>query len=226
MPSSAVEPLAELVAVHRGLSWSRPRTANSSTPLVRRLIGSSSVDPCVGCIESIHLVRWVVTIRTTPGVRNSTRSTACRAAPADLRSVAMWSQRSVIDYSLQRRATLAALFRGTATATDVCDADPYLLRAAKHHGRPTDAAAARSAAGTGLTELCYVYGDELGPFQGRIRAPAGAGDDGPGARRVPGVRRGGVPRLLVEPPDHVVPARRRCGSDDRCGPGEATRCRE
>ena len=49
----------------------------------------------------------------------------------------MWSQRSVIDYSLQRRATLATLFNGGATTMDdVCDADPYTLRAAKHHGEP------------------------------------------------------------------------------------------
>ena len=49
----------------------------------------------------------------------------------------MWSQRSVIDYSLQRRATLATLFRGGGAAVeDVCDADPYTMRAAKHHGEP------------------------------------------------------------------------------------------
>lgn len=87
-----------------------------------------------------------------------------------LRSVGMWSQRSVIDYSLQRRATLAALFRGTASATDVCDADPYLLLAAKHHGRATDRPCP-VCRGRDLRELCYVYGDELGPFQGRIKAP-------------------------------------------------------
>ena len=76
----------------------------------------------------------------------------------------------MIDYSLQRRATLAALFRGGTSATDVCDADPYLLRAAKNHGLATDRpcpVCRRSC----LTELNYVYGDELGPYQGRIRAP-------------------------------------------------------
>ena len=57
----------------------------------------------------------------------------------------MEQARRAVDYGLQRRATLAALFRGLATATDVCDADPYLLRAAKHHGEPT-ARDARSAA--------------------------------------------------------------------------------
>ena len=76
----------------------------------------------------------------------------------------------MIDYSLQRRATLAALGRGAASTTDVCDADPYLLRAAQHHGietsRPCPVCRKQP-----LTELHYVYGDELGPFQGRIKAP-------------------------------------------------------
>jgi Family of unknown function (DUF5318) len=82
----------------------------------------------------------------------------------------MWSQRAVVDYSLQRRATLRALFHGGASPTDVCDADPYLLRAAQHHGRPTERSCPVCRKHL-LTELNYVYGDELGPFQGRIRAP-------------------------------------------------------
>ena len=81
----------------------------------------------------------------------------------------MWSQRAVIDYSLQRRATLIALFKGAASTTDVCDADPYLLRAAQHHGRATQRQCPVCRKEP-LTELNYVYGDELGPFQGRIKA--------------------------------------------------------
>jgi hypothetical protein len=80
------------------------------------------------------------------------------------------ARRSVTDYTLQRRATLAALFRGTATTTDVCDADPYLVRAALHHGelttRPCPVCRKHR-----LSELHYVYGDELGPYQGRIKHP-------------------------------------------------------
>jgi hypothetical protein len=102
--------------------------------------------------------------------RKSTGPAAWRDGGFRLRSSAVWSQRSVIDYSLQRRATLAALFRGAASTTDVCDADPYLLRAAKHHGRPTDRLCPVCRKEP-LRELSYVYGDELGPFQGRIRAP-------------------------------------------------------
>jgi Family of unknown function (DUF5318) len=83
--------------------------------------------------------------------------------------VPMWSQRSVIDYALARRATLASLFSGAATTTDVCDADPYLLRAAKHHGEPTGRSCPVCRR-TKLTQVTYVFGDELGPYSGRVKA--------------------------------------------------------
>ena len=82
----------------------------------------------------------------------------------------MWSQRSVIDYSLQRRATLATLFNGGATTMDdVCDADPYTLRAAKHHGEPAPAPCPVCRKPE-LRHLSYVFGDELGQFSGRIKS--------------------------------------------------------
>jgi Family of unknown function (DUF5318) len=78
----------------------------------------------------------------------------------------------VIDYSLARRATLTELLAGRgASLEDACDAHPYLLRAAKFHGEPTD----RRCPVCGrerLTHVTYVYGDELGQFSGRIRATA------------------------------------------------------
>lgn len=43
----------------------------------------------------------------------------------------MKTKRGFIDYSFDKRATLLALFRGVV---DACDADPYLMRAAKYHG--------------------------------------------------------------------------------------------
>ena len=54
---------------------------------------------------------------------------------------------------------------------DVCDADPYLLRAAKFHGEPTthDCPVCRREK---LTHVTYVFGDELGPYSGRIKATA------------------------------------------------------
>lgn len=81
----------------------------------------------------------------------------------------MWSQRSVVDYGLARRATLTSLFSGHSTTTDVCDAHPYLLRAAKHHGEPTDKVCPVCRRER-LTHVTYVYGDELGPYAGRVKA--------------------------------------------------------
>jgi hypothetical protein len=83
----------------------------------------------------------------------------------------MWSQRAVVDYGLQRRATLEALFTGGASATDVCDADPYLLRAAKFHGEATARVCPVCRRGD-LVELSYTFGDELGQYSGRIKSPA------------------------------------------------------
>jgi hypothetical protein len=81
----------------------------------------------------------------------------------------MWSQRSVIDYGLQRRAALEALLTGGALSTDVCDADPYLLRAARFHGQPTgrDCPVCRREE---LVDLRYVFGDELGQYSGRLKS--------------------------------------------------------
>jgi hypothetical protein len=81
-------------------------------------------------------------------------------------------QRGIIDYSLQRRAILANLFNGGATfMADVCDADPYTLRAARHHGEPapTPCPVCRKPE---LRHLHYVFGDELGQFSGRIKPRA------------------------------------------------------
>ncbi len=81
----------------------------------------------------------------------------------------MWSQRSEIDYSLARRATLEALFTGGAVTLDVCDADPYLLRAAKFHGEPTGRRCPVCRK-EDLTSLNYAFGDELGQYSGRIKS--------------------------------------------------------
>jgi hypothetical protein len=81
----------------------------------------------------------------------------------------METARSVIDYSLTRRATLAALFGGRTTTTDVCDAHPYLLRAAKFHGEPTEDPCPVCHKDL-LTHVTYTYGDALGEYSGRIKA--------------------------------------------------------
>lgn len=78
------------------------------------------------------------------------------------------SRRSVVDYGLARRATLASVYAGQTTVTDVCDAHPYLLRAAKFHGEPTQDRCPICRK-TRLTHVTYVYGDELGQYEGRVK---------------------------------------------------------
>jgi hypothetical protein len=76
------------------------------------------------------------------------------------------SQRAYIDYTLNKRATLMALFRGIGNG---CDADPYLLLAAKFHGtkveRPCPVCKRKS-----MVELRYTFGDQLGQYSGRIKS--------------------------------------------------------
>ena len=79
--------------------------------------------------------------------------------------------RAVVDHGLTRRAVLEAIRGGDAMARDDhCDADPYLLRAARHHGEATERPCpiCRSE----LVHVTYVFGDELGPFSGRVKSSA------------------------------------------------------
>jgi DNA repair exonuclease SbcCD ATPase subunit len=82
----------------------------------------------------------------------------------------MWSQREVIDYALQRRSTLESLRRpGRQLArADACDADPMLVRAAKHHGEPTEAPCPVCKAPE-LKLMHYTFGEQLGQYSGRIK---------------------------------------------------------
>ena len=77
----------------------------------------------------------------------------------------------MVDYGLARRAALAAVLAGRATLADVCDAHPYLLRAARFHGEPTDVSCPVCQRAR-LTNVMYVYGDELGRYEGRVRSGA------------------------------------------------------
>jgi hypothetical protein len=77
--------------------------------------------------------------------------------------------RSVIDYALARRATLADLHAGRVSTADVCDAHPYLLRAAKYHGEATSRRCP-VCRNDPLINVTYTYGDELGMSSGRARA--------------------------------------------------------
>ena len=85
----------------------------------------------------------------------------------------VWSQRSVVDYGLARRATLESLLGGGATLSswseDACDAHPYLRRAGRFHGEPTgrECPVCRREL---LVEVSYVYGDQLGRYEGRVKS--------------------------------------------------------
>ena len=82
----------------------------------------------------------------------------------------MQTQRQVVDYALQRRALLAEVHSGRTGVTAVCDASPYLLRAAKFHGRQstTSCPVCRKEK---LTLVSWVFGDRLGPVSGSARMP-------------------------------------------------------
>ncbi|MEV6895778.1 MULTISPECIES: DUF5318 domain-containing protein [Amycolatopsis] len=82
----------------------------------------------------------------------------------------MLTQRQVVDYALQRRALLAGVRSGRVGDHEVCDATPYLLRAAKFHGRPDDRACPMCRR-TPLTLVSWVYGDELKHVSGSARTP-------------------------------------------------------
>lgn len=96
-----------------------------------------------------------------------------RDPPRHVLLVAMWSQREVIDYALQRRSTLEALKRpGRSLARhDACDADPLLIRAAKYHGEPASGPCPVCESNE-MVVLSYVFGDQLGQYSGRIKRTA------------------------------------------------------
>jgi hypothetical protein len=77
-------------------------------------------------------------------------------------------RRSVVDYSLQRRAVLADVYSGRTGLFEVCDASPYLSRAAKYHGQATDESCPVCRKER-LTLVNYVYGENLGHVAGQAK---------------------------------------------------------
>lgn len=80
--------------------------------------------------------------------------------------------RRVIDYTLQRRAALGSLVLVATGASDHLDPHPHLFRAAKNHGVPAGEKCPWCKAADTLVTLNYAYGDELGPYSGRLRTQA------------------------------------------------------
>jgi hypothetical protein len=78
--------------------------------------------------------------------------------------------REVINYALQRRSSVQDWKTGRVLKTDLCDADPYLKKAAQFHGVTTSRICPVCEI-VNLIEISYVFGKELGPFSGRIKSP-------------------------------------------------------
>ena len=80
------------------------------------------------------------------------------------------SQRQVVDYALQRRALLADVHAGRTAVAQVCDAGPYLLRAARYHGEPTEQTCPVCRKER-LTVVSWIFGDALRQAAGTARRP-------------------------------------------------------
>jgi hypothetical protein len=79
------------------------------------------------------------------------------------------TQRQIVDYALQRRSVLADVYAGRIGVAEVCDASPYLLRAAKFHGRPSSTVCPICRKEQ-LTLVSWVFGDKLGTVSGSARS--------------------------------------------------------
>lgn len=77
-------------------------------------------------------------------------------------------KRNVVDHALERRAVLADLRAGRASAFDVCDASPYLQSAAKRLGTTTDRTCPVCRR-LPLDEVHWVYGAAIGDADGTAR---------------------------------------------------------
>ncbi len=73
---------------------------------------------------------------------------------------------SNVDYALARKATLRDLRRGLVDRSDLCDAHPELLRAARHIGVRSTTSCPICKLG-GLAHVRYAYGDRLRHANGR-----------------------------------------------------------
>jgi Family of unknown function (DUF5318) len=83
----------------------------------------------------------------------------------------MRTQRQIVDYSLRKRALLREVYSGRVGVYEVCDASPYLKSAAKFHGDPTDVRCPVCRR-EHLTQVHYIYGDELKQSAGQARTKA------------------------------------------------------
>jgi hypothetical protein len=81
------------------------------------------------------------------------------------------TQRQTVDYALRRRSLLREVYSGRVGTYEVCDASPYLRNAAKFHGDPTHERCPVCRR-EHLTNVHYIYGDELKASSGQARRAA------------------------------------------------------
>lgn len=74
----------------------------------------------------------------------------------------------MVDYALRRRSLLAEVYSGRVGVSEVCDANPYLLRAAKFHGKPSEVVCPICRKEP-LTLVSWVFGENLGAVSGSAR---------------------------------------------------------
>lgn len=99
-------------------------------------------------------------------------STPPRQVPYPAQEVADPTRpRNVLDYVLARRAVLEEIKRNALMTEQICDADPYLIRAATHHGEQTERKCPICAKSE-LVHVTYVFGDDLGYQSGRVKSSA------------------------------------------------------
>jgi hypothetical protein len=109
----------------------------------------------------------------SPQTRSQSGARVTGVAPPVLRGrrtlVNVGLQRQVVDYALKRRSLLAEVYSGRTGVTEVCDANPYLLRAAKFHGKPSPTMCPICRKEQ-LTLVQWVFGDHLGAVSGSARS--------------------------------------------------------
>ncbi len=76
----------------------------------------------------------------------------------------------VVDYTLARRSAISSLRRGRLATSDVCDAHPELIRAAKNIGHVREEVCPICSHET-IRWVQYVYGEELKRNSGRVVYP-------------------------------------------------------
>ena len=96
------------------------------------------------------------------------RSVAYRRPASRRTLVTVRLQRQVVDYALRRRSLLAEVYSGRTGVNEVCDANPYLLRAAKFHGKQSSVMCPICRKEQ-LTLVSWVFGDHLGAVSGSAR---------------------------------------------------------